>query len=131
MASRSSKLEASCAFIPVNTPETALEIFVALFSSPRLNMEKIDAILQKIGSDPESDDVKSTEVELWEKIRKKSLGGRRTGLGITGEGDMLAALGLTYGSDEAIAVAFGKLQSGEYAAYGAEMKQKFLQNLGG
>ncbi len=70
-----------------------------------LEMEKIDAILQKIGSDPESDDVKRTEVELWEKIRKKSLGGRRTGLGITGEGDMLAALGLTYGSDEAIAVA--------------------------
>lgn len=70
-----------------------------------LEMEKIDAILKKIQSDPESVDVKRTEVELWEKIKKKSLGGRRTGLGITGEGDMLAALGLTYGSDEAIAAA--------------------------
>ncbi|MBR5249071.1 MAG: adenosylcobalamin-dependent ribonucleoside-diphosphate reductase [Bacteroidales bacterium] len=70
-----------------------------------LEMEKIDAILKKIQSDPESVDVKRTEVELWEKIKQKSLGGRRTGLGITGEGDMLAALGLTYGSDEAIAAA--------------------------
>ena len=68
-----------------------------------LEMEKIDAILEKIKSDPETDDVKRTEVELWEKIRAKSLGGRRTGLGITAEGDMLAALGYTYGSDKAIA----------------------------
>lgn len=68
-----------------------------------LEMEKIDAILEKIKSDPETEDVKRTEVELWEKIRAKSLGGRRTGLGITAEGDMLAALGFTYGSDKAIA----------------------------
>lgn len=67
-----------------------------------LEMEKIDLILAKIKSDPEEDYVKRTEHELWEKIRKKSLGGRRTGLGITGEGDMLAAMGLTYGSMEAI-----------------------------
>ena len=67
-----------------------------------LEMEKIDKILQKIQSDPEDDDVKRTEYELWEKIRKKSLGGRRTGLGITAEGDMLAALGLRYGTEEAI-----------------------------
>ncbi len=67
-----------------------------------LEMEKIDAILAKITSDPETADVKRTEVELWEKIREKSLGGRRTGLGITAEGDMLAALGYTYGSDKAI-----------------------------
>ncbi len=67
-----------------------------------LEMEKIDLILAKIKSDPEEDYVKRTEHELWEKIRKKSLGGRRTGLGITGEGDMLAAMGLTYGSIEAI-----------------------------
>ena len=67
-----------------------------------LEMEKIEAIIEKIKSDPESADVKRTELELWEKIRKKSLGGRRTGLGITAEGDMLAALGLRYGSDKAI-----------------------------
>ena len=68
-----------------------------------LEMEKIDAILAKILSDPESAATKRTEVELWEKIREKSLGGRRTGLGITAEGDMLAALGYTYGNDKAIA----------------------------
>lgn len=67
-----------------------------------LEMEKIEAILHKIDSDPEDYDVKRTEIELWNKIKEKSLGGRRTGLGITAEGDMLAALGLTYGSDEAI-----------------------------
>ena len=67
-----------------------------------LEMEKIEAILHKIDSDPEDYDVKRTEMELWNKIKEKSLGGRRTGLGITAEGDMLAALGLTYGSDEAI-----------------------------
>ncbi len=65
-----------------------------------LEMEKIEAILTKIKSDPEDQDVKRNEIELWNKISKKSLGGRRTGLGITGEGDMLAALGLTYGSDK-------------------------------
>lgn len=68
-----------------------------------LEMEKIEAILKKIDSDPESAAVKRTEIELWEKIRQKSLGGRRTGLGITAEGDMLAALGYTYGDDKAIA----------------------------
>ncbi len=68
-----------------------------------LEMEKIEAILAKIGSDPETESVKRTEVELWQKIKEKSLGGRRTGLGITAEGDMLAALGYTYGNDKAIA----------------------------
>ncbi len=67
-----------------------------------LEMEKIDAIIAKVRKDPEDADVKRTELELWEKIKQKSLGGRRTGLGITGEGDMLAALGYTYGSDAAI-----------------------------
>ena len=67
-----------------------------------LEMEKIDAIIAKVRKDPEDADVKRTELELWEKIKTKSLGGRRTGLGITGEGDMLAALGYTYGSDKAI-----------------------------
>lgn len=68
-----------------------------------LEMEKIAAILEKVKSDPESDSIKRTEMELWEKIRNKSLGGRRTGLGITAEGDMLAALGYRYGDDKAIA----------------------------
>ena len=67
-----------------------------------LEMEKIDLILAKIESDPEDEEVKRVEKQLWDKIRKKSLGGRRTGLGITAEGDMLAALGLTYGTQEAI-----------------------------
>lgn len=67
-----------------------------------LEIEKIDAILKKIESDPEDEEVKFTEKRLWEKIRNKTLLGRRTGIGITAEGDMLAALGLRYGSDEAI-----------------------------
>ncbi len=67
-----------------------------------LEIEKIDKILEKIASDPESDYVKSTEYELWQKIKNKTLLGRRTGVGITAEGDMLAALGLRYASEEAI-----------------------------
>jgi ribonucleoside-diphosphate reductase alpha chain len=67
-----------------------------------LELEKIDAILAKINADPEEADIKRVERELWEKIREKAIGGRRTGLGITAEGDMLAALGLRYGTDEAI-----------------------------
>lgn len=66
-----------------------------------LEMEKIDAILEKINSDPETEEIKHTERHLWEKIRKKTLEGRRTGVGITAEGDMLAALNLRYGSKEA------------------------------
>jgi len=65
-----------------------------------LEMEKIDLILEKIKSDPQSDEVKSTEYHLWEKIKHKSGLGRRTGVGITAEGDMLAALGLRYGTQE-------------------------------
>lgn len=66
-----------------------------------LEKEKIEAIINKIMSDPESMDVKHTELELWKKILHKTLLGRRTGVGITGEGDMLAALGLRYGTPEA------------------------------
>ena len=58
-------------------------------------------ILKKINKDPETEEVKFTERHLWEKIQKKTLQGRRTGVGITAEGDMLAALGLRYGTDEA------------------------------
>ena len=65
-----------------------------------LELEKIDQILAKIDSDPESESVKRVEKELWLKIRKQSTKGRRTGLGITAEGDMLAALNIRYGSDE-------------------------------
>ena len=67
-----------------------------------LEIEKIDAILDKVYSDPESEEVKRCEVELWKNIRRKALQGRRTGIGITAEGDMLAALGKRYASDEAI-----------------------------
>ena len=66
-----------------------------------LEKEKIDMIIEKINSDPESDEVKQTELHLWNKIRRKTLQGRRTGVGTTGEGDMLAALGLRYGTAEA------------------------------
>lgn len=68
-----------------------------------LEMEKIDLIVSKIAKDPESPEIKRTELELWEKIRTKTLRGRRTGVGTTGEGDMLAALGLRYGTDDATA----------------------------
>lgn len=67
-----------------------------------LEMEKIEGILAKIKADPEDEEVKRAELTLWKKIQDKTLGGRRTGLGITAEGDMLAALGLMYGSDKAI-----------------------------
>lgn len=66
-----------------------------------LELEKIDQILAKINSDPEDIEVKRVERKLWENIRRKAEEGRRTGLGITAEGDMLAALGLTYGTDTA------------------------------
>lgn len=66
-----------------------------------LEMEKIDQIIEKIKVDPENDEVKETEYHLWEKIKRKSSMGRRTGVGITAEGDMLAALGLRYGTEEA------------------------------
>ena len=65
-----------------------------------LEIEKIDAILLKIESDPESSDIKATEKNLWTKIRQKTIEGRRTGVGITAEGDMLAALNIQYGSKE-------------------------------
>lgn len=66
-----------------------------------LEMEKIDLILNKIKSDPQSDEVKGAEYHLWEKIKDKSGKGRRTGVGITAEGDMIAAMGLRYGTQEA------------------------------
>ena len=70
-----------------------------------LELEKVEQIIAKIEADPEDEDVRRVELELWKKIRTMAQKGRRTGLGITAEGDMLAALGLRYGSDEAIAFA--------------------------
>jgi len=66
-----------------------------------LELEKIQLIIEKIAGDPEDEDIRHVELSLWEKIREKALQGRRTGLGITAEGDTLAALGLRYGTDEA------------------------------
>ena len=68
-----------------------------------LELEKIDSIMAKVKSDPESEEVKGSEEHLWEKIYKKTGQGRRTGVGITAEGDMLAAMGLRYGTEEATA----------------------------
>ncbi|MCP4309856.1 MAG: adenosylcobalamin-dependent ribonucleoside-diphosphate reductase [Bacteroidetes bacterium] len=66
-----------------------------------LELEKVDAILNKIYSDPEDEEIKGVEINLWNNIKRKALEGRRTGVGITAEGDMLAALGLRYGSENA------------------------------
>ena len=66
-----------------------------------LEMEKIDKIIDKINADPEDNEIKNTEYYLWQKIKKKTSEGRRTGVGTTAEGDMLAALGYRYGTDEA------------------------------
>ena len=67
-----------------------------------LELEKVELIIEKVAGDPEDADIRRVEQQLWEKIREMALKGRRTGLGITAEGDMLAALGLRYGSPEAI-----------------------------
>jgi len=67
-----------------------------------LELEKIEAITGKVGSDKEDEEIKRVESNLWNKIREMAINGRRTGIGITAEGDMLAALGLVYGTDNAI-----------------------------
>ncbi len=66
-----------------------------------LELEKVDGILAKIIADPELEETKAVEIRLWQKIKEKAINGRRTGIGITAEGDMLAALGLRYGSEKA------------------------------
>ncbi|MDE7181272.1 MAG: adenosylcobalamin-dependent ribonucleoside-diphosphate reductase [Muribaculaceae bacterium] len=86
-----------------------------------LEMEKIDAIIAKIESDPETAEVKSTELNLWKKIRSKTLAGRRTGCGTTGEGDMLAALGLRYGTKEATDFSVKVHRALALAYYGASV----------
>jgi len=82
-----------------------------------LEMEKIDLIIDKIHHDPQSDEIKHTELHLWEKIKKKSLTGRRTGVGITAEGDMIAAMGLRYGTEEATDFAVNVHKTLALAAY--------------
>ncbi len=112
-----------------------------------LELEKVDAILAKILSDPESDEIKSTEINLWKNIRKKAEEGRRTGIGITAEGDMLAALGIRYGTKEgntfsvkvhqnlAIAVYRGSVytakERGPFAIYDSKREENnpFIQRL--
>ncbi len=86
-----------------------------------LELEKIDGILEKIKSDPESQTVKRVERELWENIRKKAEEGRRTGVGITAEGDMLAALNLQYGSDVAVDFSIEVHKNLALAAYGSSV----------
>lgn len=87
-----------------------------------LEMEKIDTILAKIDADPETEEVKGPERHLWEKIRTKTLRGRRTGVGTTAEGDMLAAMGLRYGTPEATDFSVDVHRSLAIAAYSSSVE---------
>ena len=87
-----------------------------------LELEKIDAILEKVNADPQEEEVKATERRLWEKIKHKTALGRRTGVGITAEGDMLAALGLRYGTDEATEMAVNVQRTLALAAYASSVE---------
>src|SRR5690606_38662442 len=86
-----------------------------------LELEKIDVIIAKIDADPELDEVKATERNLWVNIRTKAEEGRRTGVGITAEGDMLAALGIQYGSKEGNAFSVEVHKTLALAAYRASV----------
>ncbi len=86
-----------------------------------LEMEKIDRILEKIDSDPETIEVRGPERHLWEKIKRKTLMGRRTGVGTTAEGDMIAAMGLRYGTPEATAFSEEVHKQLALAAYGSSV----------
>ncbi len=87
-----------------------------------LEMEKIGRIIDKIKNDPETDEVKSTELHLWEKIQRKTIKGRRTGVGTTAEGDMLAAMGLRYGTPEATDFSEDVHRRLALAAYGSSVE---------
>lgn len=87
-----------------------------------LEMEKIDKILDKVNSDPENDEVKLAEYNLWQKIKTKTLKGRRTGVGTTAEGDMLAALGYRYGTVEATDFSEKVHSTLAIAAYGSSVQ---------
>ena len=86
-----------------------------------LELEKVEQIIAKIDADPEEADIRYVESNLWKKVREMALKGRRTGLGITAEGDMIAALGMRYGSEEAIAFAVEVHKALALAAYGASV----------
>jgi ribonucleoside-diphosphate reductase alpha chain len=86
-----------------------------------LESEKIETILAKIDQDPETEEVKSTERNLWLKIKNKTLKGRRTGVGTTGEGDMIAAMGFTYGTTEATDFSVSVHRALAIAAYGSSV----------
>ena len=87
-----------------------------------LELEKIDLIMEKIKKDPQCDDIKHAEYHLWEKIKDKSSKGRRTGVGITAEGDMLAALNLRYGTQEATDFSVSVHRTLALTAYGASVQ---------
>ena len=87
-----------------------------------LEMEKIDTIIEKVDSDPEMAEVKTTERHLWEKIKAKTLKGRRTGVGTTAEGDMIAAMGLRYGTPEATDFSERVHRELALAAYGSSVQ---------
>ncbi len=87
-----------------------------------LELEKVDLIMSKIAGDPEDNDIRSVELNLWKKIKEMALKGRRTGLGITAEGDMLAALGLRYGTDQAIEFAVKVQKTLAVEAYRSSVK---------
>lgn len=87
-----------------------------------LEMEKIDTIITKIENDPETSEVKNTELNLWKKIKTKTLQGRRTGVGTTAEGDMIAAMGLTYGTEEATKFSVEVHKALAVAAYRSSVK---------
>ncbi|WP_337632091.1 adenosylcobalamin-dependent ribonucleoside-diphosphate reductase [Prevotella sp.] len=87
-----------------------------------LELEKIDLIMDKISHDPQSDDIKHAEYHLWEKIKDKSSKGRRTGVGITAEGDMLAAMGLRYGTEEATTFSVDVHRTLALTAYASSVK---------
>ena len=87
-----------------------------------LELEMIEKILKKVESDPQSEEVKHTEYQLWKKIYQKAIEGRRTGVGITAEGDMIAALGLRYGTQEATDFAVSVQRTLAVAAYGSSVE---------
>ena len=87
-----------------------------------LELEKIDLIMDKISHDPQSDDIKHAEYHLWEKIKDKSSKGRRTGVGITAEGNMLAAMGLRYGTEEATTFSVDVHRTLALTAYASSVK---------
>ena len=87
-----------------------------------LELEKIDAIMEKVKADPQTDEVKHAEYHLWEKIKNKSSLGRRTGVGITAEGDMIAAMGLRYGTQEATDFSVSVHRTLALSAYGSSVE---------